>query len=44
MVCRSGSAGIQRYAQTWCGDNYTSWKSLKYNIPIITAWPLRPAQ
>ena len=28
-VCRSGSSGIQRYAQTWCGDNYTSWKKLK---------------
>lgn len=32
MVCRSGSAGIQRYAQTWCGDNYTSWKSLKSQL------------
>ncbi len=40
MVCRSGSAGIQRYAQTWCGDNYTSWKSLKYNIPVITGMGL----
>ncbi len=40
MVCRSGSAGIQRYAQTWCGDNYTSWKTLKYNIPIITGMGL----
>ncbi|OON90860.1 MAG: alpha-glucosidase [Candidatus Epulonipiscium fishelsonii] len=35
VVCRSGSAGIQKYAQTWCGDNFTSWKSLKYNIPTI---------
>ncbi len=35
VVCRSGSAGIQKYAQTWCGDNFTSWKSLQYNIPII---------
>ena len=35
IVCRSGSAGIQKYAQTWCGDNYTSWKTLQYNIPII---------
>lgn len=40
MVCRSGSAGIQKYAQTWCGDNYTSWKTLKYNIPIITGMGL----
>ena len=35
VVCRSGYAGIQRYAQTWCGDNSTSWKSLKYNIATI---------
>lgn len=35
VVCRSGSAGIQRYAQTWCGDNFTSWKSLRYNISTI---------
>ena len=40
IVCRSGSAGIQKYAQTWCGDNYTSWKSLRYNIPIITGMGL----
>ena len=40
VVCRSGSAGIQKYAQTWCGDNYTSWKSLQYNIPIITGMGL----
>lgn len=35
IVCRSGHAGIQRYAQTWAGDNYTSWDSLKYNIATI---------
>ncbi len=35
VVCRSGSAGIQKYAQTWCGDNSTSWKSLRYNIATI---------
>ncbi|WP_426350849.1 TIM-barrel domain-containing protein [Alloiococcus sp. CFN-8] len=40
VVCRSGSSGIQKYAQTWCGDNYTSWDSLKYNIPIITGMGL----
>ncbi len=34
-VCRAGASGIQRYAQTWCGDNYTSWKTLKENIPTI---------
>ena len=40
VVCRSGSAGIQKYAQTWCGDNLTNWTSLKYNIPIITGMGL----
>lgn len=35
IICRSGHAGIQRYAQTWGGDNYTSWDSLKYNIAMI---------
>ena len=40
IVCRSGSAGIQKYAQTWCGDNYTNWKTLRYNIPIITGMGL----
>ena len=40
VVCRSGSSGIQQYAQTWCGDNYTSWTSLQYNIPIITGMGL----
>lgn len=35
VVCRSGSAGIQKYAQTWCGDNFTSWESLQYNIATI---------
>ena len=39
-VCRSGSSGIQKYAQTWCGDNFTSWTSLQYNIPIITGMGL----
>lgn len=40
IVCRSGSAGIQKYAQTWCGDNYTCWEALKYNIPTITGMGL----
>lgn len=34
LLCRSGCLGIQRYAQSWSGDNYTSWNSLKYSIPI----------
>ena len=40
VVCRSGSVGIQQYAQTWCGDNSTSWKSLKYNIATILGMAL----
>lgn len=35
VVSRAGYAGIQRYAQTWAGDNFTSWQTLKYNIPTI---------
>lgn len=34
-VCRSGHAGIQRYAQVWAGDNLTCWDSLRYNIATI---------
>ncbi len=34
LVSRSGAAGMQRYAQTWSGDNFTSWKSLRWNIPM----------
>jgi alpha-glucosidase len=34
LISRSGAAGMQRYAQTWSGDNYTSWASLKWNIPM----------
>ncbi|WP_368658876.1 TIM-barrel domain-containing protein [Metabacillus halosaccharovorans] len=34
LISRSGSPGMQRYVQTWSGDNYTSWKSLKYNIKM----------
>lgn len=35
VVSRSGHAGIQRYAQTWAGDNLTHWDTVKYNIPTI---------
>ena len=31
-VTRAGPPGIQRYAQTWSGDNTTSWETLKWNI------------
>ncbi len=32
LVTRSGCAGLQRHAQTWTGDNRTSWDSLRWNI------------
>jgi alpha-glucosidase len=32
LVTRGGCVGLQRYAQTWSGDNGTSWETLKYNI------------
>ncbi|MGP8243389.1 MAG: TIM-barrel domain-containing protein, partial [Bryobacteraceae bacterium] len=34
LVSRSGCVGMHRYAQTWSGDNYTSWETLKYNIKM----------
>jgi alpha-glucosidase len=32
LVSRAGFAGMQRYVQTWSGDNYTSWETLRWNI------------
>lgn len=32
LVTRSGGPGLQRYAQTWTGDNRTDWKALRYNL------------
>ncbi len=34
LISRSGCPGMQRYVQTWSGDNYTNWKTLKYNIKM----------
>ncbi len=34
LISRSGCPGIQRYAQTWSGDNTTSWTSLRFSIPM----------
>ncbi len=31
-VTRAGPPGLQRYAQTWSGDNTTSWETLKWNL------------
>ena len=33
-VTRSGTLGIQRYVETWTGDNDTSWHSLKWSASI----------
>lgn len=34
VITRAGCPGVQRYAQTWSGDNTTSWHTLRYNIPM----------
>jgi alpha-glucosidase len=34
LITRSGTVGMHRYVQTWSGDNYTSWESLRYNIKM----------
>jgi alpha-glucosidase len=31
-ITRAGPAGLQRYAETWTGDNHTSWHTLKWNL------------
>lgn len=31
-ISRAGPPGIQRYGETWTGDNFTSWHTLKWNI------------
>jgi alpha-glucosidase len=35
IINRAGFAGIQRYAQTWAGDNLTDWRTPKFNINTI---------
>ncbi len=37
IISRSGYAGIQKYAQSWTGDNYSSWKSLQYDNAILAS-------
>lgn len=32
LISRAGGPGVQAYAQTWTGDNDTSWQTLQYNI------------
>ncbi|KAL2609989.1 hypothetical protein R1flu_028562 [Riccia fluitans] len=35
VITRSTSPWIHRFcAQTWSGDNFTDWKTLKFNIPM----------
>lgn len=34
LISRAGSAGIQRYIQTWSGDNFTEWKTIRYNLKM----------
>ena len=31
-ITRAGPAGLQRYGETWTGDNATSWHTLKWNL------------
>ena len=33
-VTRSGPPGLQRYAQTWSGDNRSDWGTLRHNIAM----------
>ena len=35
ILTRSGYSGIQEYAQTWTGDNYSNFKALKYDQAIF---------
>lgn len=37
ILTRSSYAGFQKYAQTWTGDNYSSWQSLKYDNAIVSS-------
>lgn len=32
LISRSGAPGMQRYVQTWSGDNFTDWKTIRYNL------------
>jgi alpha-glucosidase len=34
LISRAGAPGMQRYVQTWSGDNFTSWQTMKYNIAM----------
>jgi alpha-glucosidase len=34
VISRSGMPGMQRYVQSWSGDNYTDWKTLPFNLTM----------
>ncbi|SFL52878.1 alpha-glucosidase [Gracilibacillus orientalis] len=34
LISRSGAAGMQKYVQTWSGDNFTEWKTIRFNIKM----------
>lgn len=34
LISRCAMPGTQRYAQSWTGDNRTSWHSLRWNVPM----------
>ena len=34
LISRAGAPGMQRYVQTWSGDNFTSWQTMQYNISM----------
>lgn len=34
VLTRSACPGVQRYAQSWSGDNDTSWHTLQWNLPM----------
>jgi alpha-glucosidase len=35
VLTRAGSAGIQRYAATWTGDNASTWEHLALTLPML---------
>ncbi|WP_221568510.1 TIM-barrel domain-containing protein [Alkalihalobacillus sp. TS-13] len=34
LISRSGVPGMHRYVQTWSGDNFTEWKTIRYNLKM----------
>ncbi|MDC0740650.1 glycoside hydrolase family 31 protein [Polyangium mundeleinium] len=37
VLSRAGSAGIQRYAAQWLGDNCSNWEHLQMSVPMALA-------